>query len=154
MQSKLIIAAMTDITIPSAKTRRDFEGLRLKHCLVTVRESPIHGKGLFATENLRTGDIVLCMDPLSFSAQERHPWNRWNSDAIPFFVNHSCNPNGTLIFSLVEHATTLTIVRPTKPDEEITIDYTLVEVGGRLIPCHCSSPQCRGYFPVHRERSW
>lgn len=118
---------------------------------VCVKDSPIHGKGLFAARDLAPGEVVVRMDTDSFSTKQHHPWNRRNADILPFFVNHSCSPNAVLVFSPSERAMVVVTAAPIKADEEVTLDYFLLELGGNLIPCRCNAPNCRGSFPVNRK---
>lgn len=121
---------------------------------IVVRESPIHGKGMFATRVLRVGEIILRMESASFSAVERHPWNRRNRDVLPHFINHSCEANVAIAYSAIERAMVLVVARFIHAGEEITLDYTTVELSGMSAACHCGSATCRGTFPVNLEDSW
>ena len=117
--------------------------------IVVVKDSPIHGKGLFAGRALRIGEILLRMDPDSFSQKKRHPWNGRNRDVLPFFINHSCDPNTALVFLASDRAMSVIVTRAIASGTEVTLDYCLIELGGRRIPCRCGTDKCRGSFPVN-----
>jgi SET domain-containing protein len=92
------------------------------------------------------------MSPHSFSIERFHPWNGEDMGIIPFFLNHSCESNAHLTFSQIDWEMILTATVFIKAGEEITLDYTVVEVTGDFIPCNCPSPKCRGSFPVNRRK--
>ena len=123
--------------------------LPCKDEIVAVKDSPIHGKGLFAGRALRLGEILLRMDPDSFSQKKRHPWNGRNRDVLPFFINHSCDPNTALVFLASDKAMSVIVTRAIASGAEVTLDYCLIELGGRRIPCLCGTDKCRGSFPVN-----
>ena len=104
---------------------------------IEVRRSPIAGRGTFAREAIRAGEIVEIwrgvritneeLDTIAASAE------RYNSAAVgegvnllfdlddPFgFDNHSCDSN-----LWMRDATTIVARREITRDEELTIDYTL-----------------------------
>jgi hypothetical protein len=116
---------------------------------VAVRHSQIHGKGLFASSAIAAAEVVVRMNPSNFSRKDRHPWNGRNTDTIPHFVNHHCEPNAFVTFLEAEHAVVVVASRFIDVDEEITLDYWLTELGGVRIPCNCPSPICRLEFPTN-----
>lgn len=119
---------------------------------VKVRESSIHGKGLFATENILPGEIILSMSAHLFSLEKFHPWNGEDMGTIPFFINHSCGANAILVFSQDLGRMLLRAQILIEKEQEITLNYWLTEISGELIPCNCPSANCRGSFPVHRKK--
>ena len=61
-----------------------------------------------------------------------------------WLCNHSCNPNAA-IFSGGDGR--IQCSRPISPSEEVTIFYGWVSHNEpRRDPCHCGSPQCRGFI--------
>lgn len=76
---------------------------------VEVRESPIHGNGLFATRAFGAGDVI-CPGRIS---GKRTPAGR--------YTNHSSAPNATTIKTGDDLAAMA--IRSIRPGEEITIDY-------------------------------
>jgi len=77
--------------------------------LVELRESPIHGKGLFATKNFEAGEVV-CPGRLD---GKRTPAGR--------FINHSPNPN--IIPEKVGDDIYAVAVRKIQVGDELLVDY-------------------------------
>jgi len=117
---------------------------------IFVKDSPIHGKGTFALRDLNPGHIILHLDRDILSAKERHPWNTRNRDVIPHFINHSCDANCALAISETTKSVVVIVTRFIPADAEVALDYSLIEVGGKLIPCLCGTDNCRGNFPINR----
>ena len=131
---------------------------------VEVRESPIHGRGCFATERIPAKTRVFEYTGRRISeleANERY-WNRPNLylfalrdgmiiDGIGMasLVNHSCSPNckaeeedGRIWYRTL---------RAVAKDEELTVDYNMGHSGERELPCHCGSKNCRGSMYSRKE---
>lgn len=134
--------------VTTLKKKRDNDTAR--EAAVVVLESPIHGHGLFAARDLTAGEILLRMNPDYFSNEAHHPWNTRNRDVLPFFINHSCDANVSILFSKSDRSFVLIAARAITKNTEITLDYFTIEIGGMLIPCCCGSDGCKGVFPVHR----
>jgi len=117
---------------------------------VVIRDSPIHGRGVFAAQRIAPGEVIIdgCRDILSdeavaaLSADEqafvsvmngRNIWMRHPSR----FVNHSCNPNAR---GDDQHDVALRVI---EAGEEITVDYA-DEVPDLRLECNCGAPNCRG----------
>lgn len=94
---------------------------------LTIKESPIHGLGVFASKNIDK-DVVLGLTHHSIEIG-------WTAELIrtPLagFLNHSFNPNVTI--EEFEHGQgvdyayrnfKLIVTRPIKEGNELTIDYT------------------------------
>lgn len=151
---------------------------KIRHQAYEVRQSPIHGSGVFAlreiAENERiieyTGEII----PWSV-AEERYAvagtaghtffFDRGDGTVIDGgaggnearFVNHSCDPNcepfeegGRVVFYAI---------RTIRPGDELSIDYKLqvddpLSAESRaLYACACGAPNCRGVMlEVSAER--
>jgi hypothetical protein len=135
----------------------------------TVRNSKIHGKGVFAKRPIRKGIRVIeytgpiismkAADKIGntidenghshtmlFTVDENHVIDG-NRGGDAKWINHGCTPNceaiqdGEQIF--------IESIRPIKTGEEITYDYHLV-VEGKItdevkkeFECFCGSPKCR-----------
>ena len=127
------------------------------HPGITVRESPIHGKGFFAEQDIEEGDRIVvwggCYTDRRGAELAREQglgtmqWDvdifSYESDICPelFSINHSCDPN-----TWMEDAYTLTAMRDIDVGEELTMDYVLLlsEDDHPSWTCRCGSDDCRG----------
>ena len=135
-----------------------------------VRESGIHGKGVYAIRPLKAGDTVLEYRGEIITWKEalrRHPHDPEQPNHTFYFhlddghvidgkhqgnsakwINHSCEPNveaeqdGMRVF--------LKALRDINPGEELFFDYGLV-IDARITPslkkeyaCWCGADECRG----------
>ena len=140
-----------------SRTRYGVKGVR-------IGDSPF-GLGLFATRRFRpeetVGQVVgetiddpdhgsdYCMD--LFNGLSLEP-------GAPFrYLNHSCQPNCTLVHCEVEDedgracqpemwVEALSAIRP---GEQLTIDYAWP--AELAIPCGCGSPNCRGWIVAQEQ---
>jgi uncharacterized protein len=130
------------------------------HRSLTLRTSPIHGKGLFATEAIRPGEVIMIWGGDLYREEDLRAGKvgpgRWSysmidegvylfapEDGWDYFVNHSCDPN-------VWMADEITVVarRAICPDEEICGDYAVWESKPTYVvdPCRCGTTLCRKQF--------
>lgn len=134
-----------------------------------VRNSKIHGRGVFAKRPIRkgakvieyTGDIVSDEEAekigiqsidghghtMLFSIDKDRVING-NVGGAAKYINHSCQPNCETV--KYDDRIFIEALRSIKKGEEITYDYHL-EVPGKLtkkilkeFACFCGSPKCRG----------
>jgi hypothetical protein len=100
---------------------------------VEIRQSPIHGKGLFARVPITKGEVVIVWGAGS-------GYVRKSGEDPSYFRNHSCDPN-----TWMENEVTSTACRNIKPNEELTIDYAMYDTDSRVIieRCVCGSANCR-----------
>jgi uncharacterized protein len=125
----------------------------------TVRNSPIHGRGLFATGEFGPGEIVCVkgghifsrtildkLAPLLGPAEIQidddlfigpiHPEQR---EGGMIFSNHSCDPNigiqGQIVF---------VALRQIYPGEELTHDWATTDDDDYTLTCGCGTAACRG----------
>ena len=134
-----------------------------------VRNSKIHGKGVFARRPIRkgtkvieyTGDIVTDeeADEIGVQTENGHTHTmlftinngkviNGNTGGDAKYINHSCEPN----CETVQYGDKIFIeaLRSIPKGEELTYDYHL-EVDGKITKkvikeyaCFCGSPNCRG----------
>jgi len=131
-----------------------------------VKNSPIHGRGLFATEEFRPGEIVCVKGGYIFNRATlgeitpslgpaeiqiaddlfigpRHTEER---EGGMIFSNHSCDPNigvqGQIVF---------VAMRQIAPGEELTHDWATTDDDDYSTPCRCGAATCRG---VITGRDW
>jgi SET domain-containing protein len=136
-----------------------------------VRNSGIHGRGVFATEKIRKGTVIVeykgqraswdeAMDrPDSDPGDTAHTFLFQLDDGRVIdarvrgnaarWINHSCDPNCRTFED--EHGRVfIEAKRKIRPGEELAYDYRL-QIEGRLskreraqYACHCGADKCRG----------
>src|SRR2546427_8501925 len=123
-----------------------------------VQESPIEGRGLFAVEPIRQGEIVAIKGGYIFNRQTRHdieqtlgpadipiaedffigPLSAAERQGSMIFSNHSCDPNigvqGQIIF---------VAMRDIQVGEELTHDWATTDDDSYQMPCNCGTAACR-----------
>ncbi|WP_454872096.1 SET domain-containing protein [Paraburkholderia xenovorans] len=145
---------------------------------ITVRRSPVHGKGVFATCTLAARELVCEYLGERISWDEavlRHPRDPAHPDHTFYFdvgngvvidgavggnsarwINHACRPNceaedrdGRIFIRTVERVLA---------GDELSIDYALF-VDGRYTrqlrqryACHCGAADCRGTMLAERGK--
>lgn len=131
-----------------------------------MRDSPVHGKGTFASKHIKAGEIVEIWgeywrgkktveytdnkEKIKIAEKQGKSVMYWDTNLFSiekkgaddgYFINHSCDSN--LWFKDVF---TLTARKHIKPGEEVTIDYALFgsNDGYVAIPnCRCGASNCR-----------
>lgn len=127
---------------------------------VEVRPSPIHGQGMFASEPIEMGDIIVVWSDgvtdekgARSAKAEGKGTMQWDDDVFSvemspeesdpdmYKMNHSCEPNCwmTELFVMVA-------MQDIAKDEEITTDYVAFVAEKDRPPrdCLCGSEKCRG----------
>ena len=123
-----------------------------------VRDSPIHGRGLFAAEPIRKGEIVAVKGGSIFRRQTRDalektigaaeipiaedmyigPLSAEEREGSMIFSNHSCEPNigvqGQIIF---------VAMRDVAAGEELTHDWAMTDDEPDTLECRCGAASCR-----------
>jgi len=99
-----------------------------------VKNSPIHGRGLFSREGFNGGDVITDLYGDIVSQKDikphKYPLGAWNAICEGFylvrkdrglcdFVNHSKNPNAAIDFATLE----IKALTDIEVGEEVTIDY-------------------------------
>lgn len=124
---------------------------------VEVRTNSLNGKGIFAKENIKKGEIVfikgghiLTRDKI-FSSGVINSYfpisdtyflgatNKDEENSIKLYQNHSCNPNVGLHGEI-----TFIAMRDIQKDEELTVDYAFIDNEDYSFKCTCGSLNCRG----------
>ena len=124
----------------------------------TIRESPIHGRGLFAVAPIAKDEIVAIKGGYIFDRLTREgvaallgPAEIFVADGFfigpraepereggMIFSNHSCDPNigvqGQIVF---------VAMRDIQAGEELTHDWATTDDDDYEEPCQCGAPQCR-----------
>lgn len=131
-----------------------------------LKTSPIHGRGLFARESIRAGEVVAVKGGCIYGADE---WRRVRDRLEPaeiqigdglyiapattagyegamLFTNHSCDPNIAIQGQIVFVA-----MRDIDAGEELTHDWATTDDAEYEIECRCEASRCRG---VITGRDW
>lgn len=123
-----------------------------------VRESPIHGKGLFARQAIAAGEIVAAkgghvISKAQWAALEAElgsaeiqiaddlfiaPVRREQRDGAMLYTNHSCDPNIAIQGQIVFVA-----MREIAAGEELTHDWATTDDLDYEMECRCGSQNCR-----------
>ena len=123
-----------------------------------VRESPIHGRGLFAREAFAAGEVVCVKGGYVFDRETLKSMPDWyraaeiqvaedlfigplaeeEREGSMVFSNHSCEPNvgvrGQIVF---------VAVRDIGAGEELTHDWATTDDDDYELECRCGAPACR-----------
>ena len=124
-----------------------------------VRESKIHGRGLFAIADIAEHEIVAVkcghivdgkilrekitpvLGPVEIQIDDDlfiAPVTKKERELAMLYLNHSCNPNlgmrGEIIF---------VAMRDIHAGEELTHDWAMTDDDDYSIECNCGSPDCR-----------
>jgi SET domain-containing protein len=120
---------------------------------VIVKETKNIGKGLFAKEDIKKGEIIadwtggktyeskkateLPEQVRDYAIQfEEHKWI--DTDGIGHFFNHSCEPN-----CRIKGKFQIVAMRDIKKGEWLTYDYEMTEDSDWKMDCKCDSKNCR-----------
>jgi SET domain-containing protein len=124
-----------------------------------VRESKIHGRGLFATADIAKDEIVAVKGGHIISREELRkqiaprlgpveiqidddlfiaPVTDEEREGSMLYSNHSCDPNlgmrGEITFVAMRHI---------RAGEELTHDWATTDDDNYSVKCNCGSPNCR-----------
>jgi len=123
------------------------------------RKSLINGRGLFAKQAIKMGEIVVVKGGYILSRAQRDqigkklgpseiqikeelfigPTRRREREGGMMHLNHSCEPNLGLQGQVVYVA-----LRDIEIDEELTFDYAMSDDEFYEMKCRCGAPTCRG----------
>ena len=137
---------------------------------IEVRESPLHGLGVFATRRIRKGARVIeyLGERVSHAEADRRYEHKDAADNHTFlfivdartvidagvdgnearFVNHACMPNCESVIE--KRRVFIDAIRTIEPGEELTYDYQIQrDVDDppdidAIFACRCGSAGCRG----------
>jgi len=131
----------------------------LEHLTLRIGEAGSKGKGVFATETVQPGDLVI-----DYQGEEKWIWDipkdLWQHtfqvdydryvlperESAGWYINHSCEPNCVIL-----GRTRILALNRIEPGEELTIDYsTNVGWDGFAMECACGSPSCRKIVRSYR----
>lgn len=124
------------------------------------RDSPVHGRGLFAREAIGKDDVVAVrggyvmtkarwaeIEPAVGAAAEIHvtadlclaPSREDECEGAMMHLNHSCDPNVG-----VEGQIVFVAMRDVARGEELRIDYAMMDDYEAAFECRCGTARCRG----------
>jgi SET domain-containing protein len=125
---------------------------------LTIKKSPIEGKGCFSVAQFRRGRRIAEYTGQKITNAEANRRarrrrlricainSRWSLDGSrggngTHYINHSCEPNAYMKI-LYDHILFIAL-RDIEPGEEITIDYESTLHSNKK-RCICGAPSCRG----------
>ena len=146
---------------------------------IQVRRSGVHGRGVFALQDIAEGEIIVeyAGKRISYEeSQDRHPHDPANPHHTFFFqidgdhvidggdggnsarwINHSCDPN--CFAEEMDGRIFISALRNIHAGEELGYDYGLI-IDERYTPklkaeygCRCGAPDCRGTM-LAPKRGW
>jgi SET domain-containing protein len=123
-----------------------------------VRESKIHGRGLFATTDIAKNEIVAVKGGHIISREELReitprlgpveiqidddlfiaPVTDDERELSMLYTNHSCDPNLGISGEI-----TFVAMRDIRTGEELTHDWAMTDDDNYSIECKCGAPNCR-----------
>jgi len=124
-----------------------------------VRESKIHGRGLFATADISKDEIVAVkgghivdrktlrekitprLGPVEIQIDENlfiAPVTEEERELSMLYSNHSCDPNLG-----VRGEITFVAMRDIRGGEELTHDWAMTDDDDYSVECKCGAPNCR-----------
>lgn len=142
---------------------------------LSVRQSMIHGRGVFANQPVPKGELVLEIDDSEpvldrgqlspeqaifidvFVAVDGTQKTTWMKSPERF-INHSCEPNTYVRTDMRSGVRRTWALKNIRMGEELTWDYALNiwEEWIRPVACHCGAESCLGmirgnYFTLPKE---
>lgn len=141
-----------------------------------VRQSPIHGRGVFASRFIRKGTRIIQYIGELIDKEESNRRglelmeearltggasvyifdlnDRWDLDGNKEYndarlINHSCEPNAEMLNE--EDQLWLYALRDILPGEEISFDYGYDIQHFLDHPCRCGTPSCVGYIVARSQ---
>ncbi len=148
--------------------------------LIEVRDSPVHGLGVFALRRIRKGTRIIeyLGERISHAEADRRYDLKEDNDNHTFlfivdertvidagvngnaarFINHTCGPNCESVTQ--DRRVFIEALRTIEPGEELAYDYQIewdpqdppdIDT---IFACRCGSPECRGtmLWPGPEER--
>lgn len=151
--------------MPNSNKRREYRQEPWIDPRIEIRKSPLEGKGMFALQPIKQGEVVVIWALLEWyatleeaekAAEEGKIIQILDEDVFELevldkreddpthYMNHSCDCN-------IWFADEVTLVarRDIEVGEELTLDYALLEADDEWIPswtCNCQSLLCRGKY--------
>ena len=150
----------------------------MKQALIEVRNSPVHGSGVFALRKIRKGSTIIeyLGDRVTHEEVDERYADKLDTDSHTFlftvnskividagsngndarFINHSCDPNCES--TIKKKRVFIEAIRTIQPGEELNYDYAI----GRddddaanvdeIFACRCGAANCRGSMLEPRKK--
>ena len=124
-----------------------------------VRDSKIHGRGLFATADIAKDEIVAVKGGHIISREQLRdkvtpllgpveiqidddlfiaPVTEEEREGSMLYTNHSCDPNLGMRGEI-----TFVAIRDIRAEEELTHDWAMTDDDDYSVKCNCGAPNCR-----------
>lgn len=110
---------------------------------IVVKNSKIHGKGIFATKFIQQGELVMVVrgdvidedECVRRENEEDNVYIFWNGDTYIDtnnygkirYINHDCDPNSE-VMDRDEETLNLVAIKDIHPGDEVVIDYGYEEI--------------------------
>jgi hypothetical protein len=142
----------------------------MKQAQVEVRNSPVHGSGVFALRRIRKGTTIIeyLGDRVSHEEVDERYADKLETDSHTFlftvnskividagsngndarFINHSCDPNCES--TIKNKRVFIEAIRTIQPGEELSYDYAIGRDADdapnvdEIFACRCGAANCRG----------
>jgi SET domain-containing protein len=178
MAEKALNGGAAPGSAPTTASRASASGARRPTRRIQVRRSGVHGKGVFALQDIAEGETIIeyVGEVISWKkAQRRHPHDPKDPNHTFYFhvdenrvidakfggnssrwINHSCDPNCES--DEVDGRIFIKALRNIKAGEELNYDYGLIldEPYTRKLkaeyPCWCGARNCRGTLLAPKSR--
>src|SRR3989344_7157958 len=126
--------------------------------IVEEKGSKVQGKGVFATQDIKKGSVVLEVDDsqvVEDASKLTKYQNEYECDYLANgkvvlmqspekYINHSCDPSTYV--KTINRKRKVLAMRDIKKGEEITYDYSINGYNDGTFKCRCGSPICRGVY--------
>lgn len=125
---------------------------------VIVRESPIQGKGVYATVDIKNGEVILDIDdshvvndPTTLTYEQNEYDCDYLADGTVIlmqepekYINHSCDPSTYV--KTINGVRKVLAMHDIKTGDEITYDYSINGDNEGTFDCKCGSKNCRKVY--------
>jgi hypothetical protein len=150
----------------------------MKQAQVEVRNSPVHGSGVFALRKIRKGTTVIeyLGDRVTHEQVDERYADKLETDSHTFlftvnskividagsngndarFINHSCDPNCES--TIKKKRVFIEAIRTIQPGEELNYDYAIGRDSDdaanvdEIFACRCGAANCRGNMLEPRKK--
>jgi hypothetical protein len=123
---------------------------------IETKDSLISGTGVFTTQPVRRGEVVLVIDDSRIVDADnplREGEKKYHCDWLPdgktvlmqppeCYINHSCEPN-VFVYSVNKQRFVLALTDLIQ-GEEVVYDYAINAADSSVWTCTCGSARCRG----------